>query len=712
MTFPRGYPKTDDGQCGADFGREQGDAEEAILNEACPEAVTQLQAKRCAAMAIGSFRIASYYPFLLWGSRCGPGWRFSLLLFLAAVAFAAPRAAGQAEPVLPPPDDLKKLSVDQLLDMVVTSVSKRPERLLDVASAIQVITGDDISRAGATSIPEALRLASNLEVAQVDSRQWAVTARGFDDLFADKMLVLMDGRSVYTPLYGGVYWDVQDTLLQDIDQIEVISGPGATQWGANAVNGVINITTKSAKDTQGGLLFAGGGTELTEVAGGRYGGTLAPGVYYRVYAKYTDRGNSFEPGGQNANDAWRIGQTGFRVDWNAAQGNVLTFQGDAYDATMGQVGPDNIRANGGNLIGRWSDQVSETSDFKLQVYYDQTHRRIPGSFTQDVDTYDTDFQFHTLLAGTNDVVCGFGYRSQDDYIANFSPAQAFLPPDLGQNLLNGFAQDDIALVPDRWHLIAGSKIEHNDYTAFEFEPSGRIAWTPDRTQTVWTAVSRAVRTPDRSDVDLYAPANPPYTFAGGPNVVSEKLIAYELGYRIQVDPRLAVSISTFYNDYNDLRSLEPLNPPKPFPVVRSSGLVGQSAGAELAADWRVTPAWRLRAGYTDQRASSEPQPGTPDRSASRSISHDPNQQLSLHSLWDITAKWEFDADFRAIGPIGSQSVPGYAELNLRLGWRPITGWEFSIDGQNLLHRQHAEFNTPGTRREIPRSVYADTSWHF
>ena len=644
-------------------------------------------------------------------SSAGHGW-LGLLFLLIGLGGLVPRAAGQTEPVLPPPDDLKKLSVDQLLDMVVTSVSKRPEKLLDVASAIQVITGDDISRSGATSIPEALRLASNLEVAQIDSRQWAISARGFNDLFADKMLVLIDGRSVYTPLYGGVYWDVQDTLLEDIDRIEVISGPGATQWGANAVNGVINITTKSAKDTQGGLLLGGGGTELSDFGGARYGGRLAPNVYYRIYGKYTERGNSDEPNGQNGNDAWRTGQGGFRVDWEAAGGNVITFQGDAYDATMGQVGPDNIRANGGNLLGRWSDQVTDSSDFKVQVYYDQTHRRIPGSFTQNVGTYDSDFQYHLLLGNAHDIVCGFGYRREDDSIVNYTPAEAFLPPDRGQKLFNAFAQDDIALGQGQWHLIVGSKIEHNDYTGFELEPSGRLAWTPDRKQTVWTAVSRAVRTPNRVDVDLYSPATPPYTIAGGPNVVSEKLIAYELGYRVQVDPRLAVSVSTFYNDYHDLRSLEPLDPPLPFPVVRSSGLAGDSVGAELTADWRVTNAWRLRAGYTDLRASSEPQPGTPDRSASRSVAHDPNQQFSLHSLWDVSDTWQLDANFRAIGPISSQSVPGYAEMDLRLGWRPGAGWELSIDGQNLLHSQHAEFDPPGTRRDIPRSVYGNTSWRF
>ena len=375
-----------------------------------------------------------------------------------------PSAVAQTEPVLPPPDDLKKLSVDQLLDMVVTSVSKRPEKLLDVASAIQVITGEDISRSGATSIPEALRLASNLEVAQVDSRQWAISARGFNDLFADKMLVLMDGRSVYTPLYGGVYWDAQDTLLQDIDQVEVISGPGATQWGANAVNGVINITTKSAKDTQGGLLFGGGGTEVNEFGGARYGGELAPDVYYRVYAKYTDRGDFETPGGQSAQDSWQTGQTGFRVDWYAAGGNLLTFQGDAYDATMGQIEPDNIRASGGNLSagGRTSCRRPPTSSSRSTTT--RPIGRFPGSFTQDVDTYDSDFQYHCLLGRRERhrlrLWVPEGGRQHRQFLARAGVPSAGPRPEPVQRLCSG----RFALVPDRWHLIAGTKVEHNDYT--------------------------------------------------------------------------------------------------------------------------------------------------------------------------------------------------------------------------------------------------------
>src|SRR4051812_7775082 len=288
---------------------------------------------------------------------------------LPALALATAPLAAQLRAPLPPPNTLQKMSIDELMDLEVTSVSKRPEKLAAAASAIQLLTGEEIRRAGATSLPEALRLAGNLEVAQIDARQWAITARGFNNVFADKMLVLIDGRTVYTPLYAGVYWDVQDTLLADLDRIEVISGPGATQWGANAVNGVINITTKSAKETQGGWLSAGGGTELRNSAEARYGGTLAPNLFYRVYAKYSDRGDSLRPTTQ-ADDAWRTKQLGFRVDYEPSTADTYTLQGDTYSGNMSQLGPDNIRVNGGNVVGRWSRQFEENSDLRLQLYVD------------------------------------------------------------------------------------------------------------------------------------------------------------------------------------------------------------------------------------------------------------------------------------------------------------------------------------------------------
>ena len=637
----------------------------------------------------------------------------SVAAVLAMLAFLISTVSleGQSAPFFPSPKTLKQMSLEELMDIEVTSVSKRPEKLSGTASAIQVITGDDVRRSGATSIPEALRLASNLEIAQIDSRQWAITARGFNNLFADKMLVLIDGRSVYTPLYAGVYWDTQDTILADLDRIEVISGPGATQWGANAVNGVINITTKSAKDTQGGLLVGGGGTELEQSEEIRHGGQLAPNVYYRVYAKYFERGDSIRPAGRRSEDSWRMGQVGFRIDSIAKADTTLTLQSDVYDASMGQIGPDNIRANGGNLLGRWSRTLGTDSDMRLQAYYDRTHRRIPGSFIQNLDTYDLDFQHRLPLRGGHDFVWGLGYRLVEDDVAN-TASNAFLPPRVGRQWFSAFVQDEIPFYQDHLHLTLGTKLEHNDATGFEIEPSTRLAWTPDKRQTIWGAISHAVRTPSRIDLDLFSPAAPPYRIAGSKNVVSEKLVAYELGYRVQVDPRLALSLATFYNDYNDLRSLEPISPPFAFPAFASSGLRGQSYGGELTADWRATPNWRVRAGWTELRAQSEQKPGDPGRSTRDSIVRDPSRLLSLRSVLNLTPKWNLDADARYVAPIKTQSVPGYTELNLSVGWQPKPNWEWTLVGQNLLHAEHAEFNTPGSRREIQRGVYAKVSWRF
>lgn len=617
----------------------------------------------------------------------------------------------QIQPVPATPGALKALSVEELMNIEVTSVSKRPEKLSATASAIQVITADDLHRSGANSIPEALRLASNLEVAQIDSRQWAITARGFNNVFADKMLVLIDGRTVYTPLYAGVYWDVQNTLLEDLDRIEVISGPGATQWGANAVNGVINIISKSAKDTQGGLLTAGGGTELRDVTALRYGGEAAPGMYYRVYAKFFERGDSVRRNGSSGDDAWRMVQGGFRLDWDRAAGSTVTLQGDLYSGTATRAAPNNTGMHGSNLLGRWTRTLSDNSDMQLQLYLDRTHRNIPGSFTQSLDTYDVDFQHRFPAGSRQDIVWGVGYRVVDDDVIN-TPANAFLPPRVMHQWFNAFLQDEIALSEERLHLTVGSKLEHNDYTGYEVEPGLRVAWTPGAAHTLWAAVSRAVRTPSRVDRDLFSPATPPFRIAGGAGVVSEKLLAYEAGYRVQFSPEIALSLATFYNHYHDLRSLEPLTPPAAFPVMINSGLDGYSTGAELTAEWRASSSWRLHAGLTELRVHSEPQPGLPDRASGRNVANDPSHQLVLRSLWDLSAKWELDATLRAVSRINNQSVPGYAELDLRLDWQPVPALQFALSGENLLHASHAEFNAPGSRRLIQRGVYGKATWRF
>jgi iron complex outermembrane receptor protein len=593
----------------------------------------------------------------------------------------------------------------------VTSVSKRAEKLSETASAIQVITGEDIRRSGASSLPEALRLASNLEVAQVDSRQWAISARGFNSTSANKLLVLIDGRAVYTPLYAGVFWDVQDTMLEDIDRIEVISGPGATLWGANAVNGVINITTRSAKDTQGLLLLGGGGTELRDFGAFRYGGALASNVFYRVYGKYFDRDSAVLPSGQDATNNWRMGQGGFRLDREDSDVNLLTLQGDVYSGRIAQAGLDDTAVSGGNVLGRWTHRMSLDSDFKLQFYYDRTHRFVPGTFTEDLNTYDADFQHRALLGERNDIVWGLGYRLLDDKVGN-TPALAFLPAKVTRQVFSAFGQDEIALVKDRLHLTLGTKIEHNDYTGFEFQPSGRLAWFVSQGQTVWGAISRGVRTPSRIDRELYAPGGPPFFLVGGTNFGSEELLAYELGYRLQPIQRLSLSLAGFYNDYDNIRSVEQVSPPAPLPIALGNGQRGNSYGAEFTADYRATDRLRLRAGYTELQIHIRPKSGSTDVSKGSVESSDPNHQFFLRSSLDLPGHFQFDAALRYVTHLANQGVPAYAELDARLAWEPIPKLEFSIVGQNLLHHRHPEFGAVAARQEIERGVYGKALWRF
>jgi iron complex outermembrane recepter protein len=631
---------------------------------------------------------------------------------LIALACLLNASMAHAQATLASSDALKKLSMEDLMNVEVTSVSKRPEKLSQSASAVQVITHDDIKRSGATSLPEALRLASNLEVAQIDSRQWAISARGFNSTTANKLLVLIDGRTVYTPLYAGVFWEVQDTLLEDIERIEVISGPGATLWGANAVNGVINITTKNAAETQGALATVGGGDELQGFGGLRYGGTLGSDFRYRVYGKYSDRDGTVFENGTDASDQWHMGQGGFRIDGKLSGKDSLTVQGDLYDGRAAQPTAADIALGGANLLGRWSRIFSAESDLKLQLYFDRTHRQIPASYSEDLDTYDLDLQHHLALGARHDVVWGIGYRFIDDVIANPSTF-AFLPTHVTRRWYSGFAQDEIALVGDVLHFTLGAKLEHNEYTGFEFQPSARLSWRVNDDNVLWSAVSRAVRTPSRIDREFYAPANPPFSILqGGADFQSEKLLAYELGFRTQVLQRLTAALSTFYNDYDDLRSVEHINPSAAFPIYIGNGLKGKSYGAELTADYQALPAWRLHAGYTELRVHLDHKPGSTDTNPGTNESHDPNQYLLLRSSLDLPAGLQFDATFRRVSRIANQAVPAYGEMDLRLAWQAASKLEVSVTGQNLLHAHHPEFGAETGRREIERSVYGKITWGF
>src|SRR5438477_9112458 len=540
----------------------------------------------------------------------------SLVFTLGLVCFVRPGFAQQPDSAGQRPDSslsaeaLKKLSIEQLMNLQVTSVSKRPERLSQTASAIQVITQQDIRRSGASSLAEALRLATNLQVAQVDSRQWAISARGFNSTAANKLLVLIDGRTVYTPLFSGVFWDVQEVPLQDIDRIEVISGPGATLWGANAVNGVINVITKDAKDTQGFLLSGGGGTEQHGFGTVRYGAALGSHVRARIYGRGFDRDATALPSGQDAADDWHLGQGGFRMDWEASSASRVTLQGDLYDGRIAQDSGGDIAVSGGNVIAKWSHTLSERSSLAAHLYCDRTHRDIPGVFGEDLDTYDVDLQHSARLGARHAVVWGLGYRLINDRVVN-SSSVAFLPSHVARQWFTGFVQDEIALVPNRLQVALGTKIEHNDYTGFEIQPSGRLNWTLGPSATLWTAVSRAVRTPSRIDRELFVPAQPPYFLAGGPDFHSEEELAYEVGYRHQAGA-LSLSLATFYSRYHGLRSLEQDSAPAPTPLVIANGQDGESFGAELAATYRFSDRWRLRGGYTDLRVHIWPNPGSTD----------------------------------------------------------------------------------------------------
>jgi iron complex outermembrane receptor protein len=607
---------------------------------------------------------------------------------------------------------LKKLAFEELFNLEITTVSKRPERLVDAASAIQVITPEEIRRSGATSLPEALRLASNLQVAQISSSQWAISARGFNASTANKLLVLIDGRTVYTPLFSGVFWDMQHVMLEDIERIEVVSGPGATLWGANAVNGVINIITKSTRETQGALLSAGGGSLLRGFGNARYGNKIGEDIYFRVYGMGFDRDNTVFRNGRDADTAWSLGQGGFRADWLPASGANVRVQGNFYGGDIGQTGPGDVSVDGQNLIGRWTQPLANDSDVSLQFYWDRTHRRIPGSISEVLNTYDVELQHRFAFGERNRLIWGAGYRFMHDDVKN-SQAIAFLPGRRDLHLFSGFLQDEITLLRDQLILTIGSKFEHNSFSGFEVQPSARIAWLLAKDHTVWAAVSRAVRTPSRIDTEVFAPSTPPFFLrGGGGRFDSETVIAYELGYRTELANRLGLSISTFYNDYDELRSVEPIaGAPGQFIIL--NGLRAKTYGVELSLAWQATDWWRLRGGYTYFRKDLD-LGRSGDVNRGRGEGNDPHHQFLIQSMINLPANVELDSVLRYVDNLNQRGplVPSYVSLDLRLGWRPVPNWEFALVGQNLLDKRHAEFGARATRQEIPRGVYGKVTWKF
>jgi iron complex outermembrane recepter protein len=641
----------------------------------------------------------------------GAQWGLTLMRGTAAAAgavllIAVPWAWAQKPPATDEPlGTLKKLSLEQLFDLEVTSVSQKPESLSQTAAAVHVVTQDDLRRAGALSIPEALRNIPGVEVARVSARDYAITARGFNGTVANKLLVLIDGRSVYTPLYSGVFWDVQDTFMEDIEQIEVIRGPGATVWGANAVNGVINVLTKSAAQSQGWLLAGGGGNAERGFGGARYGGPLGSHAFFRVYGKHFDRDATLRANGQEAGDEFQMNQGGLRIDWTPSATDGFTLQGDAYAGFARQPNADAVDLSGGNVSAQWTRRFSTSADLQIRAYYDRTDRDIPATFGEALDTYDVTLR-HRFGAGRHDLVWGLEYRHSRDDVTN-SPSLAFLPPQQSRHLATFFVQDERALLENRLHLIAGSKFEHNDYTGFEYQPSGRFTWTPSSSQTLWGAVSRAVRTPSRIDRDLFAPATPPYLLVGGPNFESEVLRAIELGYKAQATEYLTASISTFYNHYDKLRSLE-----RGPPFYLANGFKAQTYGVEGEAAYQVTRRWRLNPGYTFLRLDLDTSPGSTDTTQRRQEGDSPRHQLFVRSSLSLPRDLALDVTVRYIGELPNQRVPAYTTADARLAWQSTSAIEVAIVGQNLLDPRHPEFGLPGTRREVERSLYGKATCHF
>ena len=638
------------------------------------------------------------------------------------------------------------LPLERLMDVSVISASRKSQSLSDVSSAVFVINQEDIRHSGATTIPDLLRMVPGVQVASIDGNSWAVSIRGFNGTFANKLLVMIDGRSVYTPLYGGVFWDVQDTLFDNIERIEVIRGSGSTMWGANAVNGVINIITKNSQDTKGALLTGTTGSHEHATVGARYGATLGDSTNYRLYLKHVDRGDTVSS--LPADDSLRVTRGGFRVDSAPSNSLNLTLQGDAYGGTVGNsatvtslsqpagqtlVQPTDLF--GANILSRFDFLQSEASKFSLQVYYDRTERK-RVLIKEDRDTVDLDLQ-HTLRFGpVNELTWGAGYRFLHDQAASTDPTFVMIPTSRSEQVLNLFLQDEITLLPDTLRFVIGSKVEHNEFTGWELEPSARLSWIPLKGYSLWAAVTRSVRTPARSDQDVrlnlgVIPATPGATppdpsafptvivITGNPQLKAESLLAYECGLRGDLSETVSLDSSFFYNQYRDIIDPQSQTPffeggQVTVPLVFTNLHPNQSAGGELSVQWQPLEWWKLKGGYAYIHFFGD------GLNNSLMVKATPNHQATLRSMFALGRDVDFDLWGRYVGanlyPLfaGDVQIPAYFTLDARLAWRPMPGVELSLVGQNLLAQRHLEAVSDLTvvRHDVERTVYGKVSWAF
>jgi len=606
------------------------------------------------------------------------------------------------------------MTIEELSQLDVTSVSRRPERLSDAAAAVSVLREDDLRRAGVTSLAEAMRLADAIDVARVNPNSWAITARGFTISTANKLLVMVDGRSVYSPLFSGTFWDVQDLVFDDLERIEVVRGPGGATWGANAVNGIVNIITKSAAETRGSLATVTAGTDEHPIVSGRHGGRAWAGGSYRVYGKFRQRAAGVNAvTGESAGNELLMGHAGFRLDTDDRQESRWFLEGELYRGQVGFVDRSDGDLSGGNIMARYKRRLSSTSEFTAQGSYDRTWRKVPLQFEEVRDTFDL-FAQHTLVfRSRHNLVFGGDVRvshGTDRGVAGFF----FDPEGRTNELFSFFAQDEITVRPNRLFLIVGSKFERNDYTGFEVQPTLRVRWLRSRQETVWAAVSRAVRLPTRFDTDLRIvnPATQQVLISGSEDFDSESVVAYEAGYRVQPHPKMAFDLAVYANRYDDLRSQElPAAPGNP--VLLRNLLNAFTTGIETSGTFQAAANWRVHGSYAYLYQDFSADPASTDSSNGMFEANDPSHMFKLRSYLDLPRGFQFDGSFRAVSSRPAPEVPAYAELDLRLGWIVRPGWELSLVGQNLLNDRHAELFSPGAPRyEFERAVHVRSTWRF
>ena len=667
-----------------------------------------------------------------------------LLLVLApGMNGSPPQQDASSQPRIAP-IVLKNLSLEELSQIEVTTPSKQPVKAFRTPAAIYVITGEDIRRSGSTSIPEALRLAPGVEVARIDANKWSIGIRGFGSRLTRSVLVLIDGRTVYTPLFDGTYWEVQDVLMDDVDRIEVIRGSGGTIWGPNAVNGVINIITKDTQYTRGLLLSAGGGTDEQGFLNFRYGGGNGRDFNYRVYGKGFTRSPAFHPDARNFDD-WRAAQSGFRIDWNRNDRDLITVQGDLYNVEAGErveavsytepfsrIVDSNALLSGGNVMARWQRALSGGDDILFQVYYDRTARD-EANFGETRNTVDVDFLHRHSLPARQELSWGVGARVSPVRNTEVVSGLTFVPASRTDYLLTAFVQNEIRLLDRRLSLILGTKLLRTNFTGSgaKLEPSARLLWTLSETQTVWAAFTHALRTPSDAEANFNlsgyittTPDGTPYfaRFNANPNFASEQLNGYELGYRHLAGTKFYVDIASFYNYYHDLFSQDITG--QPFLETRSgsthlllpaqfrNGLRGITKGAEIGPEWRPTNSWRLRGSYSYLHMNVNKSPGSGDVGSGPGIqTSSPQHQVTLQSALDLSKNLQLDLTYRYVSALPGQLVPAYSTGDGRIAWRFSRQLELSLIGRNLFQPSHPEFGTdPGPLVGLKRSVYARITW--